>query len=138
MFKTEIVTQVSVETGFKKSDVLLIMDAIFNAIMDGLVRDKVVDIKSFGKWIVYKTHGVKAVKAYDSKVREIPPSVRVRFRAGNKLKHERLGGVKNNYPAEKKYEMRERRAALKKRQNDLSLKIEDSVALAGGGQKDSP
>jgi len=95
MNKGKIIAQVSKKTGLKKPQVRVLLNTFLEAIMDGLVSEEYVSLPGFGSWTVKKTKSCKSVNPRTGEPCVIPSSVVVRFKAGNVLKHEKLGSVRN-------------------------------------------
>lgn len=90
MVKADIVNRVAEVTGIRKSQAMLAVDALFDALRDAMVRGERIEFRGFGVFQVKpRKRGIGRNPRTGHEVK-IPPGRTVRFKPGKDLRD--LGG----------------------------------------------
>jgi DNA-binding protein HU-beta len=86
MNKVELVTKVSEQSGLKKKEAELAVNAVLDVISDALASGDKVQLIGFGTFETRKREARSGRNPQTGEAMEIPASVVPAFKAGNKLK----------------------------------------------------
>jgi len=86
MTKTDLITQVAVETGLTKKDSASAVDAVFAAITTALAQGDVLSLIGFGAFGVSERAAREAKKPRTGEKISVPVSKEVKFKPGKALK----------------------------------------------------
>ena len=86
MNKGELVEAVAKKANLTKADSLRAVDALFEAVTEGLKKEGKVAIVGFGTWAVKKRAARTGINPLTKESIKIPAKMAVSFKAGSKLK----------------------------------------------------
>lgn len=84
--KKDIVKEVAARTGFDISSVKDIVQAVFDAMCDGLAQDGNIEIRNFGIFKVKSTPARKARNPKTSEIITVPAKKHISFKPGQLMK----------------------------------------------------
>ncbi len=86
MGKTQLVEAVAAKTGLTKADSARAVDAVFEAMTEGLKKEGKVSLVGFGTFAVKKRAARDGINPLTKEPLHIPAKKAVSFKAGSKLK----------------------------------------------------
>ncbi len=86
MNKTELVEAVAKKANLTKADALRAVDALFEAVAEGVAKEGKVAIVGFGTWTKKERAAREGINPLTKEALKIPAKTVVTFKAGSKLK----------------------------------------------------
>lgn len=84
--KKDIIRDVAAKTGFDIAEVKVIVQAMFDAMCEGLAKDNNIEIRNFGIFKVKYTPERKARNPRTSEIITVPPKRHISFKPGLQMK----------------------------------------------------